>query len=68
MLNLELKKEDLLIYLIHLMFVIEAMNRNKQKHYSISHKESYSIIDVAKMFNSKLDYCLQERVRDMPLL
>ena len=31
---------------------IEAMKRNKCKHYSISHRKSYSIIQVAKMFKT----------------
>ena len=31
---------------------IEAMKKNKCKHYSISHRKSYSIIDVAKMFKT----------------
>tara|TARA_B100000886_G_scaffold188819_1_gene129821 strand:+ start:2124 stop:3017 length:894 start_codon:yes stop_codon:yes gene_type:complete len=33
-----------------------AWKSNKCKHYSISHKKSYSIIDVAKMFNAKIKY------------
>ena len=35
---------------------IEAWKKNKCSHYSISHKKSYSIIDVAKMFKSKVVY------------
>ena len=35
---------------------IKAWKLNKCKHYSISHKKSYSIIDVAKMFKSKISY------------
>ena len=35
---------------------IEAWKKNKCKHYSISHKVSHSIKDVAKMFNSKIKY------------
>ena len=31
---------------------IEAMKRNKCNHYSISHRKSYSIIQVAKMFKT----------------
>ena len=34
----------------------EAWKKNKCVHYSISHKKSYSIKEVAKMFNSKLIY------------
>ena len=30
--------------------------KNKCKHYSISSKESYKIIDVAKLFGSKIKY------------
>ena len=32
-----------------------AWKRNKNKHYSISHKKSYSIMKVAQMFNSKIN-------------
>ncbi len=34
----------------------EAWKKNKCRHYSISHKKSYSIIDVAKMFKCKIKY------------
>ena len=34
----------------------EAWKRNKCSHYSISNKKSYSIIQVAKLFNSKIKY------------
>ena len=34
----------------------EAWIKNKCAHYSISHKKSYSIIEVAKMFKSKIIY------------
>ncbi|MDA9723984.1 NAD-dependent epimerase/dehydratase family protein [Candidatus Pelagibacter sp.] len=33
-----------------------AWKKNKCKHYSISHKSSYSILDVAKMFKRKIKY------------
>ena len=33
-----------------------AYKKNKCRFYSISHKKSYTIIDVAKMFNSKIKY------------
>ena len=35
---------------------IEAMKANKCKHYSISHRKSYSIIQVAKMFKSNIKF------------
>ena len=35
---------------------IEAWKKNKCSHYSISHKKSYSIKDVAKMFKCKVKY------------
>ena len=35
---------------------IEAWNKNKCLHYSISHKKPYSIIDLAKMFKTKIIY------------
>ena len=34
----------------------EAWKRNKCRYYSISNKKSYSIIQVAKLFNSKIKY------------
>ena len=34
----------------------EAWKKNKCKHYSISHKKSYSIVGVAKLFKSKIKY------------
>lgn len=34
----------------------EAWKKNKCAHYSISHKKSYTILEVAKMFNSKIVY------------
>ena len=34
----------------------EAWKSNKCKYYSISNKNSYSILDVAKMFNSKIKF------------
>jgi len=34
----------------------EAWKRNRCLHYSISNKKSYSIIQVAKLFNSKIKY------------
>ncbi len=33
-----------------------AWKKNLCRHYSISHKKSYSILDVAKMFKSKVKY------------
>ncbi len=35
---------------------IEAWKKNKNLHYSISSKQSHSIMDVAKMFNCKIKY------------
>ena len=35
---------------------IFAWRRNKCKHYSIANKQSYSIIELAKMFKSKIRY------------
>ena len=35
---------------------IDAWKKNKCHHYSISHKKSYSIISLAKMFKSKVIY------------
>jgi len=37
-------------------YSFEAWKRNKSAHYSISHKESYSINEVAKMFSHKITY------------
>jgi len=33
-----------------------AWKNNKSRHYSISNKKSYSIIEIARMFNSKIKY------------
>ena len=33
-----------------------AWKKNKCRHYSISHKESFTILQVAKMFNSKIKF------------
>jgi UDP-glucose 4-epimerase len=35
---------------------IDAWKKNKSAHYSISHKKSYSIKDLAKMFKTKIIY------------
>ena len=35
---------------------LKAWKLNRCRHYSISHKKSYSIKDVAKMFGSKIRY------------
>ncbi len=35
---------------------INAWKKNKCKHYSITNKDSYSIIEVAKMFGSKIKF------------
>jgi UDP-glucose 4-epimerase len=35
---------------------IFAWRKNKSKHYSISSKQSHSIIELAKMFKSKIRY------------
>tara|TARA_Y100000591_G_C21719088_1_gene637738 strand:- start:127 stop:1020 length:894 start_codon:yes stop_codon:yes gene_type:complete len=34
----------------------EAWKKNKCRHYSISHKKSYTVLEVAKMFNSKIKF------------
>ena len=34
----------------------QAWKKNLSRHYSISHKESYSILEVAKMFKSKIKF------------
>ena len=33
-----------------------AWKKNKCRHYSISNRKSYTIIEVAKMFNSKIKF------------
>jgi len=33
-----------------------AWKKNMRQHYSVSHKKSYTIIEVAKMFNSKIKF------------
>ena len=39
----------------------EAWKKNKCRYYAVSNKKSYSIIDVAKMFNSKVVYLKPRR-------
>ena len=38
-----------------------AWKKNKSRHYSISNRESYSIIQVAKMFKSKIKFLPKRR-------
>ncbi|MDA7812492.1 NAD-dependent epimerase/dehydratase family protein [Candidatus Pelagibacter sp.] len=44
----------------HILDTVEACyygwKKNKCRHYSISHKKSYTIAEVAKMFNSKIKF------------
>ena len=44
----------------HILDTVEACyyawRKNKSRHYSISHKKSYTITEVAKMFNSKIKF------------
>ena len=35
---------------------IKAWSKNKRKHYSISNRESYTILQVAKLFNTNIKY------------
>ena len=39
----------------------EAWKKNRCSHYSITHRKSYSIIDVAKMFKRKIVYLKKRR-------
>ena len=39
----------------------KAWKANKCRHYSISHKDSLTILEVAKMFKSKITYLTQRR-------
>ncbi len=38
-----------------------AWKENKNRHYSISHKQSYTILEVANMFKSKIKYLPERR-------
>ena len=38
-----------------------AWKKNKCRHYSISHKKSYTIIQVASMFNSSIKFLLSRK-------
>jgi UDP-glucose 4-epimerase len=40
---------------------IEAWKKNKCRHYSIYNKTSYTILEVAKMFNSKIVFLLKRK-------
>ena len=46
------------------MFVMR-LGKDKCAHYSISHKKSYSIKEVAKMFNTKIIYLKKDLEKDM---
>ena len=39
----------------------QAWRKNKSRHYSISNKKSYTILEVAKMFNSKVKFLSSRR-------
>ena len=39
-----------------ILICLEAWKKNLGRHYSISNKKSYTIIDVAKMFDTKIKY------------
>jgi UDP-glucose 4-epimerase len=42
-----------------------AWKKNLCRHYSIAHKKSYSLIEVAKMFKSKIKFYQKDLVKDM---
>ena len=42
-----------------------AWKKNLCRHYSIASRKSYSILEVAKMFNSKIKFLPKEKVKDM---
>ena len=44
-----------------------AWKKNLCRHYSISHKKSYTILNVAKFFKRKIVF-LKEQAKDMPQL
>ena len=41
--------------MIQLIFVL-CLEKNSCKHYSITNKQSYSVIEVAKMFKTKVKF------------
>ena len=43
----------------------KAWKNDKYRFYSISHRESYTILEVAKMFDKELNFYLLEKVKDM---
>ena len=43
----------------------KAWKKNRCKHYSITNKESFSILQVAKLLNLKLIFYQVEKERDM---
>ena len=42
-----------------------AWKKNLSRHYSISSKKSYTILDVARMFKSKIIFLKKDQVRDI---
>ena len=45
----------------------KAWKKNLRRHYSISHKKSYTIIEVANLFGKKKNFYQEEMVKDMHL-
>ena len=54
MLDLGHNQGNLLIFLDTIDVCYEAWRKNKNVHYSISNKKSYSILKVAKLFKTKI--------------
>ena len=54
--------------MIQLDVCFKAWKKNLCRHYSISNKESYTILEVAKLFGKKIKYLPKELERDMHLL
>ena len=55
-----IKKRDLNSKLVRRRGRVYIINKNNNCHYSISNKQSYTILDVAKMFGQKIKF-LQAR-------
>ena len=44
------------------------MEKNLCRHYSIASRQSHSILNVAKMFDTKIKFYLEEQEKDISLL
>ena len=54
-------------YRRYYQYLLSCMEKNLSRHYSISHKQSFSILEVAKMFKSQIKFLSKRRGKGMHL-